>query len=51
MLALYDFVSFLFGRLFYKSESLPVVGFCPHVNITGVFGNACPHFIQRLGPI
>ena len=40
--------SFLCGRLVYiNPESWPVVGFCPHVKNTGVFGT----YLNTLYPI
>ena len=38
MQRLFEFKILPFVRLFIKFESWPVVGFCPHVTSTGVFG-------------
>ena len=45
---LYESFFFLCGPLVYmNSESWPVVGFCPHVESTGVFGK----YLNTLYPI
>ena len=39
-------------RSFIKSESWPVVGFCPHVTSTGVFGiNLNTLYPKKFGPL
>ena len=45
---LYESFFFLCGRLIYMNpDSWPVVGFCPHVESTGVFGT----YLNTLYPI